>query len=149
MAHDRPSTDDLVRPSPPAPRSGDGEPLDGAMTDTAEPMGQPMAEPLPETMAEPVPEPMADDLPLLDDQEAAGFLDRWSQVQSRFVDDPQAAVREGDSLVAEVMQALAQRFSQHKRELEVQWQRGDEPQTEELRLALQQYRSFFQRLLAT
>ena len=59
------------------------------------------------------------------------------------------AVRDGDSLVAELMQALAARFSDHKGRLEEQWQRGSEPETEELRLALQQYRSFFQRLLST
>ena len=123
MTETRPTTDDLVRPVPPAPRDA-----------------EPQREEAPA---------VEEELPLLDDGEAEAFLDRWAAVQSRFVDDPQEAVREGDSLVAEVMQALAQRFSEHKRGLEEQWQRGDEPQTEELRLALQQYRSFFQRLLAT
>jgi hypothetical protein len=75
-------------------------------------------------------------------------IDRRS-IQTRFVDDPQAAVRDGDALVAELTQALAQRFSQYKHDLEDQWQRGTEPETETLRVALQQYRSFFQRLLAT
>lgn len=88
-------------------------------------------------------------LPLLDDAEADGFLARWSEVQSRFVDDPQAAVRDGDGLVAELMQALARRFSERKGDLEEQWNRGGEPETEDLRLALQSYRSFFQRLLST
>lgn len=87
--------------------------------------------------------------PLLDGGVAEEFLRRWSDVQARFVDDPRAAVLDGDSLVAELVQELAQRFSQHKRGLEEQWSRGEEPSTEELRLALQQYRSFFQRLLAT
>jgi hypothetical protein len=87
--------------------------------------------------------------PLLDDREAEVFLDRWSDVQSRFVDDPQGAVRDGDGLVAELMQSLAQRFSDHKGELEEQWNRGGEPETEQLRRALQQYRSFFHRLLST
>lgn len=89
------------------------------------------------------------ELPLLDDVEAEAFLDRWSEVQSRFVDDPQGAVRDGDGLVAELMQALARRFSERKGDLEEQWNKGGEPETEELRLALQQYRSFFQRLLST
>jgi hypothetical protein len=91
----------------------------------------------------------ARDLALLDDRETQDFLGRWSDVQARFVDDPKAAVRDGDSLVAELMQALAQRFSQHKGQLEEQWNRGGEPDTEDLRLALQRYRSFFQRLLST
>lgn len=90
-----------------------------------------------------------DDVPLLDDSVADDFLGRWSEVQTRFVDDPRGAVRDGDSLVAELMQVLAQRFSQYKSDLEDRWQQGDEPETEDLRLALQQYRSFFQRLLST
>lgn len=90
-----------------------------------------------------------EDVTLLDEGEADGFLERWREVQTRFVDDPQGAVRDADSLVAELMQSLAERFSQHKRGLEEQWQRGAEPGTEELRVALQQYRSFFQRLLTS
>ena len=87
--------------------------------------------------------------PLLDDAEAEDFLARWRDVQAQFVDDPQGAVRDGDGLVAELMQALAQRFSEQKGELEEQWNRGDEPETEALRHALQEYRSFFHRLLST
>ena len=87
--------------------------------------------------------------PLLDEGESDAFLGRWREVQSRFVDDPQGAVRDGDGLVAELMQALARRFSERKGDLEEQWNQGGQPETEDLRLALQQYRSFFQRLLAT
>ena len=90
-----------------------------------------------------------EDVTLLDEAEADGFLERWREVQTRFVDDPQGAVRDGDSLVAELMQSLARRFSQHKHDLEEQWQSGAEPGTEELRVALQQYRSFFHRLLTS
>jgi hypothetical protein len=77
------------------------------------------------------------------------FRQRWSDVQARFVDDPQEAVRSADGLVAELMQSLAQGFSEHKERLESQWQRGGDPDTEELRRALQRYRSFFDRLLST
>ncbi|MEW1751610.1 hypothetical protein ACIQU1_22740 [Streptomyces angustmyceticus] len=77
------------------------------------------------------------------------FRSRWQRIQSEFVDDPREAVGAADTLVAEVMQALATTFSQHKRELEGQWHRGEEVATEELRVALQQYRSFFNRLLTT
>lgn len=73
---------------------------------------------------------------------------RWSEVQGRFVDDPQEAVRSADQLVAEVMQTLAGTFATRKQELEGQWSQG-QPATEDLRLALQHYRSFFNRLLAT
>ena len=91
----------------------------------------------------------ARDLPLLDEGEAEAFLRRWSEVQACFVDDPQAAVRDGDRLVAELLQALAGRFAAHKEGLEHQWRGGGEADTEQLRLALQSYRSFFQRLLST
>jgi hypothetical protein len=77
------------------------------------------------------------------------FRQRWGDAQARFVDDPQEAVRSADGLVAELMQSLAQGFSEHKARLEAQWQRGGDPDTEELRQALQRYRSFFNRLLST
>jgi hypothetical protein len=77
------------------------------------------------------------------------FRRRWGDAQARFVDDPQEAVRTADGLVAELMQSLAQGFSEHKARLEAQWQRGGDPDTEELRQALQRYRSFFDRLLST
>ena len=87
--------------------------------------------------------------PVVDDATADDFIERWAEVQSRFVDDPRAAVTEADGLVAELMRTLAERFSEHKRGLEDEWTRGDEPDTESLRRALQQYRSFFDRLLNT
>jgi hypothetical protein len=89
------------------------------------------------------------DVALLDPADAGGFRHRWSDVQARFVDDPQDAVRTADGLVAELMQSLAQGFSEHKGRLESAWQSGGTPDTEELRQALQRYRSFFNRLLAT
>ena len=89
------------------------------------------------------------ELPLLEDGEADALLRRWSEVQARFVDDPQGAVRDGDSLVAELLQALAARFADHKDGLEQSWRSGGEADTEQLRLALQSYRSFFHRLLST
>lgn len=86
---------------------------------------------------------------LLSDRDADVFLDRWREVQARFVDDPQAAVRDADSLVAELMQSLAERFAEQRTALEDQWNSGGQPETEQLRLALQEYRSFFNRLLST
>ncbi|OLR89634.1 hypothetical protein [Actinokineospora bangkokensis] len=82
---------------------------------------------------------------------AAGEVDRfrgqWSEVQAAFVDDPKAAVRDADHLVAEVMQTLAKTFAEHKQGLEEQWRGGSDAQTEDLRQALRRYRSFFNQLL--
>lgn len=86
--------------------------------------------------------------PLLGEEQEA-FRARWQRIQGDFVDDPREAVSAADTLVAEVMQALARTFSDHKQGLEGQWQRGEEVATEELRVALQRYRSFFNRLLNT
>ncbi|MFD8330901.1 hypothetical protein [Streptomyces lydicus] len=85
---------------------------------------------------------------LLSDQDADGFRDRWQEIQNRFVDDPREAVHGADALVAEVMQTLATTFADHKQSLEGQWNRGEQVDTEGLRLALRHYRSFFHRLLA-
>ncbi|AJT62585.1 hypothetical protein T261_0896 [Streptomyces lydicus] len=90
-----------------------------------------------------------DTAPLLGTQETEGLRTRWQEIQQGFVDDPQQSVRAADALVAEVMQLLATTFADHKQGLEGQWHRGEEVATEDLRLALRQYRSFFDRLLST
>jgi len=75
------------------------------------------------------------------------FRGEWRDLQARFVDEPREAVQGADHLVAEVMQSLAGTFNDHKHELEGQWQHGSEVKTEELRLALRRYRTFFDQLL--
>jgi hypothetical protein len=82
------------------------------------------------------------------DERMQHYRSRWSDLQPRFVDDPQKTVSEADELVAELMQDLAQGFSEARSSLEEHWSRGDDVSTEELRIALQRYRSFFERLLA-
>ncbi|MEV7612013.1 hypothetical protein [Streptomyces sp. NPDC089799] len=91
----------------------------------------------------------ATEQPLMPESEAAGFRDQWTRIQGGFVDDPKESVREADALVASVMRHLAGTFAEHKESLERQWQSGGEVATEDLRLALQRYRSFFNRLLST
>ncbi|MFD5064687.1 hypothetical protein [Streptomyces sp. NPDC058394] len=86
--------------------------------------------------------------PLLGEEQEE-FRARWQKIQGEFVDDPKNAVNAADQLVAETMQALATTFSERKRGLEGQWHRGEEVATEDLRVALQRYRSFFNRLLST
>jgi hypothetical protein len=86
--------------------------------------------------------------PLLPQEEAAGFQNRWSDLQTSFVDEPRRSVQEGDTLVAELMQRLANSFAEEREALEAQWDRGDDVSTEDLRVALQRYRSFFDRLLS-
>jgi len=79
---------------------------------------------------------------------AETFHSRWSDIQAGFVDEPRRAVEQADSLVAEVMQRLAQVFADERGRLEGQWDRGEASDTEALRQALRRYRSFFDRLLS-
>ena len=86
--------------------------------------------------------------PLLADEDAGGFRSRWNEIQVRFVDEPRGSVQKADGLVAEMMERLTQMFSEERTRLESQWERGDDVSTEDLRIALQRYRSFFERLLS-
>jgi hypothetical protein len=79
---------------------------------------------------------------------AKEFRARWDSVQIGFVDDPRQAVRQGDELVGQVMKSLAQTFSNERATLEGQLDQTDKASTETLRVALQRYRSFFERLLS-
>jgi hypothetical protein len=72
---------------------------------------------------------------------------RWRRLQSSFVDDPRVTVEQADALVDELLQDIARGFADARAELERQWTEGDDASTEELRLTLQRYRSFFERLL--
>jgi len=73
---------------------------------------------------------------------------RWKEIQTAFVDEPRRAVEQADGLVASAMKRLAEVFAEERSQLEKQWDRGDSVSTEDLRLALQRYRSFFDRLLS-
>jgi hypothetical protein len=86
--------------------------------------------------------------PLLGDSSASGYRERWEQIQARFVDDPRSSVEQADALVNEVIHDLETSFGSERGTLEGQWQRGEDVQTEDLRMVLRRYRSFFDRLLA-
>ena len=86
--------------------------------------------------------------PLVDNAAAEDFQHRWNDIQVSFVDQPREAVEQADHLVAETMKRLAESFAKERNGLESQWDRGDQVSTEDLRQALQKYRSFFHRLLA-
>jgi hypothetical protein len=86
-------------------------------------------------------------MPLFSESEMGDFRSQWSKVQTGFVDEPRRTVEEADKLVAAVMQRLVEGFANERSGLEKQWESGDNVSTEDLRLALQRYRSFFDRLL--
>jgi hypothetical protein len=90
---------------------------------------------------------ISEPMPLFSESEMGDFRSRWSKVQTGFVDEPRRTVEDADKLVASVMQRLAEGFANERSGLEKQWDRGDNVSTEDLRVALQRYRSFFDRLL--
>ena len=96
------------------------------------------------------PEPVEQD-PAPEARDATAATDvqpLFGEDEGSFVDEPRQAVEEADALVADLMTRLAQSFSEERKGLEGQWDRGDDVSTEDLRVALQRYRTFFDRLLA-
>jgi hypothetical protein len=86
--------------------------------------------------------------PLFPSSELESLRSRWKEIQTAFVDEPRRAVEQADGLVASAMKRLAEVFADERSGLEKQWDRGDSVSTEDLRVALQRYRSFFDRLLS-
>jgi hypothetical protein len=86
--------------------------------------------------------------PLFSRETADELWRRWDAIQAGFVDEPRRAVQDADTLVDDIVKRLADSFANARTRLEGRWDRGDNVSTEDLRLALQQYRSFFKRLLA-
>jgi hypothetical protein len=91
--------------------------------------------------------PLVEPYPLFSEAEMGDFRSQWNKLQTGFVDEPRSAVQGADKLVAAVMQQLANGFANERSRLDKQWDQGDNASTEELRIALQRYRSFFDRLL--
>ena len=85
---------------------------------------------------------------LLSAEQAQEFRVRWDTIQVGFVDEPRFAVEQADNLVAGAMKRLAEIFGDERAKLEAQWDRDESVSTEDLRLALRRYRSFFGRLLS-
>lgn len=78
---------------------------------------------------------------------AESYGARWDSVKGEFVDEPRRAVADADALVGELLDELQELFKQQRTQIE-QGLDADETSTEDLRLALRRYRSFFDRLLS-
>ena len=86
---------------------------------------------------------------LLPADQRRSFIAQWSDIQAHFVDQPRQSVEQADALVVDIMQRVSAGFSHERERLEGQWEQGDEVSTEDLRVALTRYRSFFDRLIST
>lgn len=86
--------------------------------------------------------------PLFAERESKDMFAKWDALQVGFIDEPRRAVEQADHLVAETMKRTAEIFAEERARLERQWDRGDNISTEDLRVAMRRYRSFFRRLLS-
>lgn len=86
---------------------------------------------------------------LIEKDRASDYRERWTAVQAIFVDQPRDAVKQADGLVKDLMKTIADTFDRERASLEKQWSSGEQVSTEQLRVALQRYRAFFERLLST
>jgi len=85
--------------------------------------------------------------PLFENNEAEQFRAQWLEIQSRFVDDPSVSVKDADELVSNIIKNITRNFADKRSSLETQWKSGDDVSTEDLRMTMKRYRSFFDRLL--
>ena len=86
--------------------------------------------------------------PLFEHNDAEQFRTHWLEIQSRFVNDPNASVRDADELVNHMIENITTVFADKRISLENQWKQGGKASTEDLRVALKGYRSVFNRLLS-
>jgi hypothetical protein len=86
--------------------------------------------------------------PLFTQSDAQDFPARWEKIQIAFVDEPRKAVEQADQLVADTIKRLTEMFASERNKLEREWDKADNVSTEDLRVALRRYRSFFDRLLS-
>ncbi|MEK7832913.1 MAG: hypothetical protein AAB401_17620 [Acidobacteriota bacterium] len=93
-------------------------------------------------------QPEEDSAQLFEQGALQDFRSRWGAIQTGFVDNPAGAVKQADELVVAVMKRIAEVFGDERANLEQTWAKGDDVSTENLRVALRRYRSFFDRLLS-
>ena len=86
--------------------------------------------------------------PLFPAHQCTTLRDEWQAIQADFVDSPRASVEKADALVKKTIDTLSSSFADMRNSLETTWEKDREVSTEDLRLAFQNYRSFFQRLLS-
>jgi hypothetical protein len=80
-----------------------------------------------------------------DSADSTGSAGGWPDIQAMFVDDPRASVERAAGLVDDCVQALVASVTERQQALRSGWQ-GTSTDTEELRTALQRYRTFWSRL---
>jgi hypothetical protein len=135
---------------PPTTRSGSDSPATADETSNRIERGSRIADreiPIRQVVDVPADAASVAETALFDRPELDGFNERWSEIQTSFVDEPRRAVEQADALVSDVIAEIGQSFGEQRAQLEGQWDRGGDVSTEDLRQVFQRYRSFFSRLL--
>lgn len=124
----------------------DDQPV-GDQADQADQADEPVRAPSDGNLAPgaPTDDPMA---PTWDAGGVERYRGQWHDLQLRFVDDPYAATSEAAGLVEEAVATMTQRLTAQKTSLDG-WQSASRDDTEVLRVAMQRYRVFLDRLLAS
>jgi hypothetical protein len=97
--------------------------------------------------------PPGSEAPLLAHEESQELEQRLTQAVGRFVDGPRDAVAEADRVLEEIAARFTEAVTRRRRTLRSTWQNSDDgdatgtADTEQLRLALRDYRELAQRLL--
>ena len=85
---------------------------------------------------------------LIPARQIAELRARWTAIQAGFVDEPRKAVQDADELVLSAIEQITEGFRDQRGQLEKRWTQGSEISTEDLRVSIQHYRTFFDRLLS-
>ncbi len=80
-------------------------------------------------------------------EDADELRHRWNSIQIQFVDEPCAAVEQGEALVAETAERLKQMLADQQQSIGEHWLNHDDISTEELRTTLLSYRAVLNRIL--
>jgi len=116
------------------------------------PMNEVVVHPLPVveqiTQAYPVVTNTGSSMSLLTHEVSGPLRTRWPEIQGKFVDEPRTAVEQADTLVSDAIREITLKLTHEQSSIESQWKQDQDISTENLRKSLQNYRSFFNRLVS-
>jgi hypothetical protein len=79
------------------------------------------------------------------DPGTGSYQDRWRAIQAGFIDDPRRTVETAGALVTEIWDETVRMIADEREAIDGRWQSG-ESSTDDLRMAMQDYRSLYARL---
>jgi hypothetical protein len=80
--------------------------------------------------------------------ESEELRSRWTSIQAQFVDQPCTSIEQADALIADAIERLSKALGIQQSQLRERWLNHDDVSTEELRLTLQEYRTFLNNLFS-